>query len=211
MNENEQAIQLKKLLHIIFGKDESISYVIGRRDFKGKQPVKVCMYSNDQEALIIAAQKSLQPFTSYLISSSSKAIWGSSPYYLGSVSIIDRYHQTTGLSVSANSDLTINTSIRLKYFHDQKIIHCHLPPTDGVYFSLDNPNIAPDEKHIILKSTDLCIDHSRIKLRFEYEDRLSFLFEQTHNDEFTLQISYPFSIFQAFVVVLFILNVCEEF
>ena len=194
--EIQSAIHRKFLSNCIFAPNEVINYVFAKKDFHNKRPTLYNIYTDDEEFLVMSATYN-QQHKCFSITTNSKQSGTKSLFYVGSLqkSKGDTLYIGRSLHVLNSTQSIPKVVVRISF---DKIspngIFCISKPNcefreDGT----SNPNDI-----ITFHVTEFNMSPSNYKLVLNHEGRVVLSLAYKDIDEFSVMITNPLTLFQAF-------------
>ena len=194
--EIQSAIHRKFLSNCTFAPNEIINYVFARKDFHNKRPTLFNIYTADEEFLVMSATYN-QQHKSFNITTNSKQSGSKSIFYVGSLTKIKGDSLFLGRSLYVINSTQSIPKIVVKINYDKISPNgqfsiakqsCEFKddgsanPNDIITFNVTEFNITPEHYSFVLS----------------YEGKVIFSLNYKDVDEFSVMITNPLTLFQAF-------------
>lgn len=187
-------------------KDYQFRGIFCRRKNVQTHAFKYYLYTEDMETMIIAAEKK-KAVRQYLISMNANQMTKESKFYMGGAAFLKK---SDNFAFSWHPQIDTSTRLML-YFNSQTSQHSQdifIPKLGTSLLLRDGKSLDQIELQnqcLQLRGTtqaDDQKDSTTHYIIFQDENQVMDLY-QTYEDEFSITISYPFSIFQAFSMALY--------
>ncbi|EAY04211.1 hypothetical protein TVAG_298310 [Trichomonas vaginalis G3] len=190
----EQSTQRNLLSMKMFPKTQVINYVLSIRKFNGKLAYKICLYTEDEEYLVIAAGKYSASHT-FIISTSSREVEETGLFFVGKLKYHGRNTYLGSYSVNFNGPQFIPNS-KIVLDKANKTMTCAMPAPDGQSYLADG-TVPDGTTEIIFNTSTINFEQGALEFVVEHDEKVCLRMKQIHVDEFAVSISHPLSLFQA--------------
>lgn len=197
--EHAQAYQRRILSMRDFLKGQSLNYVLTLRFSKGKKITKLNLYTKDEEHLVLSASHNPQE-DKYIITTNSRESEENSLYFIG---YNQKINQNTYLGfIRLNDEASLILPItKILVEKNTNSISCAIAKQGGPSYFKDG-NSPPQLQETTFEVNKIQSQINSIRLVLSYEGEDSLVFTQEHDDEFSVRVAYPLSLFNAISFIL---------
>lgn len=193
----KQALQRQILSTKMFPKAQVLDYVLSIRNYKGKKPTMICLYTSDEQYLVMSAAKH-HGSSRYNITTNSLETDENSLFFVGISEPLGKNIYLGYTHVFDHTSLIPVAKVVLD--KTQNTISLGMPAPGGLPY-LSNGTIPDGHTEIIFEIQESNFDEGSIELVVSYEDTVVFRLKQTNADEFTVTITNPLSLFTAMTYI----------
>ena len=192
--------------------------VIGYREKTKSGKPRYCLYSQDAEDLIIAAEEHASKHFHYVISESSTAFETNSPHFIGTVTPVDqKFCQVSALDPEERETLIdvlkVGIGRKRKDIAEYTILPVFQNVDDSRFFiaKADYGGIVQasrEEIEDVVQEMDAL--SSPRNQAMKYISDYCFMLATVHEDEYKFMVGHPLSVFQGFCIAMAIMKNIEQ-
>lgn len=199
---NQQATHRRILANCTFHENEVIKYVFARHNYRNKLPTHFNLYTDDEEFLVLSATGGLSS-SKFVITTNSREIDEKSQFFVGNVfRASECVFDGKALCNISENEVAILYVAKVVWLKNKDPVFT-IPKVNGPTLSNYDTDV---NTAITLKVEECDLTPEKYSISFSYNGKTAMTLQYKEEDQYSVMVTYPLSLFQAFTFCLAFLS-----